>query len=764
MNEVEQTPVVPHESTLGPDVRPRQSVLAGALAWSPLAAAAVYLWVAGGYGLPRAAAGRILLALVLTQVIPGLLVWRIMRPPKGWWIEDVVMGFGLGLVLAMAAQAVAGWTGWSWVGITNGPALAVVLLAVPQTRHRIVRAQTSPLHWSWGPAVAAASLLLVRPTEVFYRHVPLEYPGFMSPYHDMPFHLSLATELAHRGPANFPYVLGEPLTYHWFSHAWVAQVAGAAGVDLDIVLYRIMPTAVSVGLVTIVAVAATRISGRALAGPVAATLAATAGILSLSRGTVGIGLVKHLSPSLALASILAVALLVVLACRWHGHHLPGSTVLVAVLAIASSGTKGSALPVVIGGVALATAIGWAARWPARRRILHDLLVLVGSFGVSFVALFGGSTQETNIDPVSSLERVVAVRFLFADGGGPVVAAGALLLLLLGVLALGGGALIGVLALDRLRTDPVVPLLMGTGLAGAVALGVLSHQGGSQSYFLRNAVPALAIASGYGIAMLWDHVLGRRWRVLALAGLAASVWLLVVHHLLLPAAVDGLSPDVHAAASLLSLMVIVGTASTLARRFVPPEGDRAAAATAGLAICLIVAVPLVPGLLRAPLPDPAEVVPPDERDAFSGDQIEAARWLRDHSTDDDVVATNRHCADPRAESCDSRRFFVAAYTERQVLVEGWAYTPRAVRLAVEHDVADSAVPYWRPDILELNDGFLTSPTREEARLLWQLGVRWLFIDRVVDHAEDFGPLARLRHETEYAMVYELMPPVDVQEGT
>jgi hypothetical protein len=143
-----------------------------------------------------------------------------------------------------------------------------------------------------------------------------------------------------------------------------------------------------------------------------------------------------------------------------------------------------------------------------------------------------------------------------------------------------------------------------------------------------------------------------------------------------------------------------------------------------------------------------------RGAVSRDQIDAARWIRDHSDIDDLVMTNRHCVSPNPrDECDARRFTVAAFSERQVLVEGWAYTPMAVELAPVGRQSFT-VDYWEPDLLALNDGFVARPTEAAARQLRELGVRWVFVDDTIVHAPTLEPFARLRFQTPRVDVYEL----------
>jgi hypothetical protein len=142
-------------------------------------------------------------------------------------------------------------------------------------------------------------------------------------------------------------------------------------------------------------------------------------------------------------------------------------------------------------------------------------------------------------------------------------------------------------------------------------------------------------------------------------------------------------------------------------------------------------------------------------------IEAARWLRDHSSPDDVVATNVHCRAVREGRCDNRMFMVAAFTERRVLVEGWAFTPHAnedlARTFKPYEIQRYVSPFWDPARLAANDLAITDPTPErldELRDRW--GVRWLFVSYRGGDAPGarLGEFADLRYKNREAWVYEL----------
>ena len=75
-----------------------------------LIATAFFLATAVRADLRVSSAITALLAMVATQLLPGVLIWRSLRPVKGWWIEDVMMGLAIGFMLAIGTQIVAGWT------------------------------------------------------------------------------------------------------------------------------------------------------------------------------------------------------------------------------------------------------------------------------------------------------------------------------------------------------------------------------------------------------------------------------------------------------------------------------------------------------------------------------------------------------------------------------------------------------------------------------------------------------------------------------
>lgn len=225
-----------------------------------------------------------------------------------------------------------------------------------------------------------------------------------------PIHLALAGELAHRGPARFPYVASESLAYHWFSHAWVAQVATASGTGLDEVLLRFQ-SAITPFAVASAGAAAVRLTGRARTGPVAALLTLSGGDLNVfGRVTPGFPIAPP-SPGDGLSAVLVIALVLLLGAHWQRALRPGGRLLLPLLTFRAAGTKGSTIPVVVAGLGLATVAMAVFNRTRLRTVLTDLGVVAASLSVAVVVVFKGGSSGPRIDPHGALWATPAALWL-----------------------------------------------------------------------------------------------------------------------------------------------------------------------------------------------------------------------------------------------------------------------------------------------------------------------------------------------------------------
>jgi hypothetical protein len=309
--------------------------------------------------------------------------------------------------------------------------------------------------------------------------------------------------------------------------------------------------------------------------------------------------------------------------------------------------------------------------------------------------------------VTAAVLVAAMLLLFRGGSGGLridvvsfrtpgqTAAEAVIGLALGWLVAWAGVVGLVLVTHRL-IDPAIVFCLGLGLAAAGVVMITTQPGGSQWYFVNSARPYLTMAAVAGLAALLTRPLAR-WRTVVAVALAG--------------------------------VMAFGVFSTL-----PGYGAVVGAAVkAGLR-----GYPRTPGQIPR-------------------GGVEAMHWLRDHSSPDDLVATNVHCLPLKTPPCDSRSFWVSAYAERRVLVEGWVYTDSAMKVAgTRRDYA--MAPYWRPDVLEANDrGFVAPSSQTVGVLRDRYHVRWLVVDRrLPSDPAGLAAVADLRYDSADTAVYELRP--------
>jgi hypothetical protein len=718
--------------------------------------------------------------LAWAVLLPGTLVHRALRAHPVRLSEDLAAGFVVGLCLELVVSVGLVWAGAQALLPWWPLAVVVPMLAVPRLR-RNWRWGGAP-GWTpgqaWALAAVAAVVVLWLAQDQWMRH-PVA-PGLAwHPWGDVPFHIAIAAELRNHVPPTSSWVLGESLDYHWFHHAHLAAASSISGVELRILVMRLAVVPLVLAALVLTATAAALLSGRGWAGPVAAALAFAMGDLSpylwapsvfREGGQLGFMMwygasQTHAAAALALALVLLVDLL-----RDRSRH-PGTWVLLALTVLLMSGAKSASLPVLGAGLGVAFAVQLLRRRLHRTLLVAGLLVAV-TFAVSLVVLYRGQTQGLTVALFGILDTTPALLPLLDGNPHP----SGRLLAVLGVLAVVSwcarwvGA--GPVLLRRWR-DPVVGVLAGSMAAGLVATVVTNHSGLGPMYFLRTAGPLGAVLAAWGLTLVLTGLGGRR-RQAALAagavglglGAAAAVAVLVPSARVQPVGSRGREYLADLALPIVLLVGLCAAGAALAA-LIPGLRPRRRAVVATLLVALSATGLLklgIDGRDAAQFAQTKGIAP-----AFDGTRIwsvatqqnlAAARWLRDHSSPDDVVATNVHCRKASLGRCDNRQFWVAAFAERRVLVEGWGWTARSNAASLDRPEKELFyVPYWEPDRLAANDAVFTDPTPENLAVLrdrW--GVRWLFVHRFHAPADPrLDRLADLRFSNGDAKVYELRGP-------
>ncbi|MCW2569358.1 MAG: hypothetical protein JWN54_3455 [Mycobacterium sp.] len=708
-------------------------------------------------------------------LLPGTLVHRALRRRTVRLSEDLAGGVLVGMCLELPVFLALVATGTQWLLPWWPLAVVVPMLAVPRLR-RCWRWGGEP-GWtagqSWGLAAITAAVIGWVAYDQWMK-VPVRPSLSWWPRGaDDIFHLALASELRNHVPPTVSWVAGEPLNYHWFHHAHLAASSDFSGVELRVVLLRLCLLPLIPAMIVLTAAAAARLSGKGWAGPAAAGLAFTVynlpplGRLFAESGPLVNSLYYSPGQTFGMA-VQALTLLLLIDLFRGGARHAGTWVLLAGTVVVLAGSKSTFLPVLGAGLAFAFAVQLLRRRVHRALLASGVLVAVAVAG-AVVVLFGGDARGLAFGPLTAVEYSRATRAVL-----PFHAISPTVLLLLTALAVATWCARfagGVLALRR-WDDPVVGVLAGSTAAAVLGLLLSSHPGGSEFYFIRGAMPLAAVLTVWGLATALERVAAPR-RTTVLTTVAIVLGFVVATVVAWYTPLRWVQGRVGLRQMIVMPAIVLGgcIAGGVLLALLPGVRSRPRAAVA-----LVLVAISATGLQRLYVDGRAAVdyaAANGMTHGWSGDpqalaltpwNVAAARWLRDHSSPDDVLATNVHCRVVRNGSCDNRTFIVTAFTERRVLVEGWGFTaPDDAALArkfTPYTALQYDNPFWDPARLAANDAAFTDPTPERlAELRDRWGVRWLFVSNRGSGAVPsprLGQLADLRYENRDARVYRLRP--------
>jgi hypothetical protein len=698
--------------------------------------------------------------LLVVISAPGTLLWRRMTGGSGWLAVDAVLGTGFGLGLEALIYPLGRWLDIPQLPLVL-PALAVgMVLALPRNR-----SEPRPMPW-WAMTgvMVSVGVVAVWFLRLGSRMIPLSGPAALRPNSDSPFQLSLAAELTHHFPPQVPYVAGEPLKYHWMVYNHIASAHWLTGIELDVLTQRVVPFAFLLLTALGAAAVAVVLSGRAVAAPIGAGLAVLAGDLAPWQWTVTgalyndspLSIGQLISPTQAFSTVLMLPLIATTAQflrrtpeRSRGQ-LAGLLTVAAVLIVVLSITKATALPVYGAGIAAA----WLYHLARTRRVdsrSTALGLMVGiTYAVNFLVVLGRASQGMAFRPAETYRTILSLMMAgHPKGVQPntsvlvIVSAG----LLIGWLLPGIGAL---LIRRRIPGDPMAVMLVAALVSAIAATSVLWQFSQAQVFFARSAFIYGVLIATWGLACLTRRQLLAVAPALVLG--AAAIYLGRTYKTGVPSACrdSGCLDKVFAKPLLIALAVTVAGVILLA-----------VVLRASLRTWVALAVAAAIGLTVAPtlssLRYVGRPVAGSTYNSIAPGGIEAARFIRQRSSPDDLIATNIHCHAPAAKVCHTASFWIPGYAERRVLVEGWAYTAKANEDGTSKNALHG--PFWDQEKLRINDEAFTAPTRDGLESLrTKYGVRWLLADeRVRKMPDELARLAELRFQSGTVRVYQLYPP-------
>ena len=101
-------------------------------------------------------------------------------------------------------------------------------------------------------------------------------------------------------------------------------------------------------------------------------------------------------------------------------------------------------------------------------------------------------------------------------------------------------------------------------------------------------------------------------------------------------------------------------------------------------------------------------------AGDADQVAALKWIRTNTPHDDIVATNRRCLTKTFCGPPFKWMLVSGLAQRQILIEG-----------TTTGLPDKTA--WVEERIGLSVNFAFNPTRQMADRLYELGVRWHYVE-------------------------------------
>ncbi|MDG6101891.1 hypothetical protein Daura_37475 [Dactylosporangium aurantiacum] len=763
--------------------------------WWPAALVAVcavaLLWC---YDVPPATTGVFAAYVALAVTVPGMLLWRLVHRGSRTLPEDLAAGTAIGYGIEVLAYIPARAAGMPLAAQAVPVLIIAAFAAVPGLR-RYWRGDGAagrvPLAWSWTLAVVA--LIMLAWASKYYRYLGQSWPSYGRTDIDLPFHLALTGEFKHHMDLVTPWVTSEGVYYHWFIYADFASTSWVTGIEPWTLISRLSLLPMIMAYVVLVAAFGRRATGSWLGG----ALTALAAFLILSPDPYGwpldgfytsyafntmddgsnLKLFLWSSPSQTFGSMLFVPLMLLLLdlLRDHGGDRR-RWVLFALLPAAIMGAKATFLPTLLCGLLLVVCAQLLFRRRLNRVALAALGVVAAWMLFAQFVLFGGESQGLDIvalggmrhNPVGDTTNYISDPKLYR------------LAILLGLTALCWVCMwAGAVGLRRHVLDADVLVMAGLGIVGMSALLLFAHSGGSaEGFFLMGARPYLATLAVWGLLLLAPALTWRRARPLLLSLLAgmAVIWTI--------RALDGdkvpmfsatyrtlkLTTKITYPYAILALLAVA--TAVVAWRYRARLGTIRPAALA-VALMLGFSLPTAISQISALYPDGRDYGWKDRADLWpivTEGTVEAGRWLRARSTADDLIATNAHCVylSP-ADGCDRRHFGIAAYSERRVLVESWAYTAEAHSQEQSQGVIQQYTMYWHPQTIIDNDAAFTDPSPQTVgRLRDQYGVRWLWVEDVsnwywteeppypdeVHVSPDLGKFTTLRYRAGHVAIYEI----------
>ena len=670
----------------------------------------------------------ILFSVTFFAFLPGIyLISKLFTNLERPW--KIIFGAVIGLGIAALGGFISGWT--QIYSTRYIPSVAIIVVAtvtwirtrkmkVGQLKKLSSKIKVDNAQFLW-LAIAISGFTLTSRLLITLKTLNPDWESAYRLFNDIPWQIALVSEVANRAPEFFPYIHNQPLQYTWGLHSFLGVIAGFSNVSPYVMITTFWPVLYAALLPLTIAGVSWVITKN-----ITATIV-TALIVPIFAGF-QIGSIDSLhffptsadSPTyemglLFLAVSVGLFILFVRTRSTINHKLfAGILFFFCGISFLNSSIKGSS------GVLLMAAVGtyWLLNLIIEKKFPDFRLnlvfsVLVAGFLISSFTVIRqpGGIQFgifSYVDPLNktNLISVFTVTLAYV------------------LVSLSSVAIIAIrLGKNRLNEAGAI---FGMITAGALLTSVFYVQGNSQLYFLLSTMPLFIIL----VVFAFSEIDVKLIPIVFLAIFAVEVF---------KSSFSPLKPAIAVLAicGFILISPFIGWVIGKTKLILP----QANFPTRWLFSTGLVLISLT-GLTNFSLLGYVGSYPTtaSETGAVTPGQYAALEYIKSHSSDDEVVATNRQCLDAQVSppECDHRYFAITALSDRRVFLNGWGYEGKGKK--------------WIPQNFELNNNFFNKPSELLLKELKQEGVRILYLDKFAPGETDLTKFADLMFDNQDASVY------------
>jgi hypothetical protein len=676
-----------------------------------------------------------LLVVSFSLLIPGSLFLDTIRFKTSGFLENIVLGTSVAAGLALLVHPLMGFVGLGRFTFLLFIIIGIVLII---TRFRSFSFTVKNLNLRLSFLI---SFLLIpfgiwvgRQADV----VPIkDFDNFSVPP-DIYHHLSIAAEIGNLGPAIFPYVAGSgvSLQYHWGAFSLGSFLNAGDLISLPIAMFRVEFILLSFLLLTLLFFTGKFVGKGNLAGGVAALF----GVLTIypayeiSDGLrvplIRTGSISQLAASVFLVATLRIFFQICESKKINYFHLS----LLSILVMATTLSKGPTGLLLLGIIGLTAMI-----YIFSKAIKFGLNLIISSligFALILPVIFTfGPTKSSGmslwISPLTSVKTILGYY------GEPVSSRNLLILSIVLAVSCLTPFLILLLNLNKKPTY-LIPLIVASAI-GTLGLFIFEAWGNSQ-WFIYYPVGLLIAIS---LSIILPSVINNFSNIQLVMLITLGLFFQNVVHLLLR---NWFEPNVLNFGALWVVSVAyIFFASLLISLVIWKLGIYQSLIAASITILFIGVFSALNHKDIYPYP----VSNYEHPWSITKGTYKAASFIKENSSKDDVVATNRHCVGPEeSNTCISRIFTISALAERRTFVEGWAYTTCPVSEALNNS-------YWNKPHFELNQQVVLDSDKKAAKEISAYGVKWLLIDLRRPHSKDLSNIASKEFSAGQVEVWKLI---------